>query len=223
MRRILLVDSYASIRQPLAFALALQPDLEVAGDVGSPAEALRLAALAEVDLVLIDIELPDSDGVDLIRAMRLAHPKLKVLVLTGTTDLYRHAYAIEAGAAAVLHRSVSYSKVLQAIRQIASGHRLMSSDEAAAMRKVALEARRRDRVAQKALESLTRREVQVLKAMSEGLSDPEIAERLEIDTDTARKHVLHVRTKLGVDTKLKAVLFALRHGAIKFEDRLGAA
>ncbi len=220
--RLLLVDSFASIRQPLAFMLDQQPDLEIAGDVGSPAEALRVAAAEDVDLVLIDIELTEGDGVDLIRALRMAHPNLKVLVLTGTADHCRHAYAIEAGAAAVLHRSVAYDEVLTAIRQLGTGQRLMSADEAVAMRKLALEARRRERVVQQAIKSLTRREQEVLKVMSEGLNDPQIAKRLHIGTDTVRKHVVHVRTKLGVKSKLKAVLFAVRYGVVKIDDSMSA-
>ncbi|MBA3947377.1 MAG: response regulator transcription factor [Herpetosiphonaceae bacterium] len=114
--RLLLIDGFTFIRQPLAFLLAQQPDLEVIGDVDSAVEALRLATQHDVDLVIIEIELPEDDGVDLIRALRVSHRKLAILVLTGTTDFYRHASAIDAGAATVLHRSLSYDELLKTIR-----------------------------------------------------------------------------------------------------------
>ncbi|MDQ3780318.1 MAG: response regulator [Chloroflexota bacterium] len=116
MIRILLVDDHASFRQPLAFMLGREPDLEVIGQAGSLAEARQL--LDDADLALIDLDLPDGDGVDFIVDLAATNPHTTALVLTGSACPNHHARAMAAGAAEVLPKSVTIDDVIHAVRRL---------------------------------------------------------------------------------------------------------
>ena len=211
MQRLLLVEDHASLRQTLAFVFDQQPDFEVVAQAGSLGEARRVMRGREVDLGVIDLALPDGEGVELIEDLREANPHFAALVLTASLDRAEHARAIEAGAAGVLHKSAGVDEIMDATRRLAAGETLISPEELAEMLLLAGESRE----ARASIEQLTPRELQVLKALAEGLSNKEIAERLHMSVDTERTHMMNILNKLGVHSRLQALLFAARHGLIE--------
>ncbi len=212
MIRVLLVDDHASFRESLAFLLGREPDLTVVGEAGSLAEARRLLG-ARVDVVVVDLDLPDGDGAALIKELRAANPGGMTLVLTGSgrrTDLAR---VVEAGAAGALHKSVGATEVVNAIRRLAAGEQLLSREEVLGMLRLAGQRQAADQEAQARLATLTERERAVLQGLAEGLSDKELAVQLHVSPKTVQFHMTNILQKLGVDSRLQALVIAVRHGA----------
>ena len=217
MIRVLLVDDHASSREPLALLLEREPDLMVIAQAGSLEEARRELERVEVDVALVDLDLPDGSGVELIRDLRRTNPEGQVLVVTASGDRGMHAQAIVAGASGVLHKSVRTRRIVEAIRRLRAGESLLTPQEAIELLRLADQERGRDREARSGLALLTPRECEVLQLLAEGLSDKEIAERLAISERTVRVHMVNLLAKLGVDSRLQALLLAIRHGAVKIE------
>ena len=207
----MLVEDHASLRQTLAFVFDQQPDFEVVAQAGSLGEARRVMRGSEADLGVIDLALPDGEGVELVEDLREVNPLFAALVLTASLDRTEHARAIEAGAAGVLHKSADVDEIMDATRRLAAGETLISPEELAEMLHLAGESHE----ARASIEHLTRRELQVLKALGEGLSNKEIAERLHMSVDTERTHMMNILNKLGGHSRLQALLFAARHGLIE--------
>jgi len=213
--RVLLVDDHASFRQPLAFLLSREPDITVVGQAGTLAEARRL--LRDIDVAVIDLALPDGDGVALIEELRAVNPRAAALVLTASTDRRHLARAVEAGAVGVLHKSAEVVEIIAAIRRLGAGEWLLTPREIVELLRLAGQQREQCREAEAALARLTAREREVLQALADGLSDREIAARLHISSETVRAHMSNILSKLGVQSRLQALVFALRHGAVTIE------
>ena len=212
MTRVLLVEDHLSFRQALAFMLEREPDLEVVGQAGTLAEAR--GQLEGVDVAVIDLDLPDGDGLDVVPALRAASPRAAVLVLTGSANPRDLARVVEAGAAGSLHKSVGLQQIVTGVRRLAAGESLFSPAEMVELLRQAGEHREQDREVQATFARLSPREHQVLRAVAEGLSDKEVAERLQVRPDTVRTHMTNILGKLGVDSRLQAVLLALRHRVV---------
>jgi DNA-binding NarL/FixJ family response regulator len=217
--RVLLVDDHASTREPLAFMLEQEPDLTVVAQAGSVAEARRAigAADASMDVAVVDLGLPDGSGEELIPVLRGAYPRAAALVLTYFSDQERLARAVEAGASGVLHKSASVEKVIEAVRRLHSGEQLLSLEDVFEALRLVDQERRKDREVWLSFEKLTDRELEVLQALSDGLSDREIAERFHVGTATVRTHVTSILAKLGAASRLQALVLAVRHGLVKID------
>ncbi len=215
MQRLLLVEDHASFRQTLALVFDQRPDFEVVAQAGSLAEARRVMRGREADMGVIDLALPDGEGIELIEELCEANPEFAALVLTASLDRAEHARAIEAGAAGVLHKSADVDEIMDATRRLAAGETLISSDELVEMLRIAGQSREEEREARESIQQLTRREMQVLEALAEGLTNREIAERLHMSVDTERTHMMNILSKLGVHSRLQALLFAARYGLIE--------
>ena len=213
MTAVLIVDDHASFRQPLAFMLDREPDLAVVGQAGTLAEARGM--LAGVDIAVVDLGLPDGSGVDLVRSLHDASPDAQALILSAATDRQLIARAIEAGAAGVLHKSAGIGEIVAAVRRLAAGQQLLTTREIVALLELAGQQRMQQREVLAALARLTPRELDVLQALADGLNDREIAQRLHIATETARTHMVNILRKLGVDSRLQALVFAVRHGVVE--------
>ncbi len=213
MNRVLLVDDHASFREMLALVFDQEPEFEVVAQAGSLAEARRM--LGSVDLAVVDLILPDGDGTELIGELRAVNPHCAVLVLTASAEREAHARAVEAGAAGVLHKSVHIEDVISAARRLARGEAILPMDEVIELLRLASRQQKRDYEAQRTSEQLTPREREVLRALADGLSDKEIAERLHIGTGTVRNHFMNIFNKLGVHSRLQALVFAVRHGLVE--------
>ncbi len=215
MTRVLLVEDHTSFRQLLAFLLDREPDFTVVAQAGSLGEAR--AMLEGIDLAIVDLDLPDGSGVDLVNELRAANPKGVVLILSGSEDRRRIAQAVEAGASGVLHKSAAVDEIVSAARRLSAGEFLLSGREVAGLLRVSAQQREEERDKRLALERLKRltpREQEVLQAIAEGLGDREIAQRLYVSPDTVRTHVVNLLNKLEADSRLQVVLFAMRHGVV---------
>jgi DNA-binding NarL/FixJ family response regulator len=214
MQRLLLVEDHVSFRQTLALVFEGEPDFEVVAQAGSVAEARRVMGGREADLGVVDLSLPDGEGIELIEDLREANPLFAALVLTASVDKAEHARAVEAGAAGVLHKSADVDEILDATRRLATGETLLSPEELVELLRIAGQSREEEREARASIEQLTRRELEVLYALAEGLSNKQIAERLHMSVDTERTHMMNILNKLGVHSRLQALLFAARHGLV---------
>src|SRR3954466_3193800 len=210
--RVLLVEDHTAVREAIAGMFERKPDLTVVGQAGSLAEAREL--LHGVDVAVLDLALPDGDGIALIPELRAASPGAHVLVLSANLDRAQTARAIDAGAAGALDKTADLDQVVDAIRRLRAGEALLAGQEIVELLRFASQRREQEREDRQAIASLTRREREVLKALAAGLDGQTIADRLGISIRTERNHVARILNKLGVHTQLQAVLVALRYGLI---------
>lgn len=212
MIRVALVDDHASSREPLAMLLSRELDIAVVGQAASIAEAMTI--LTDVDVLLVDLNLPDGDGVDLIEPFRRSSPEGSVIVLSGSTDKAHGARAVEAGAIGILNKSVPVTEVVAAIRSANDGETLVPAKELMEMVRSAASERAQATAATAMVSGLTAREREMIQALAEGLSDKDIAARFEISPKTVRAHLTNILWKLGVSSRLQVVNFAIRNGLV---------
>ena len=215
MNKVLLVDDHTSFREMLAFVFDREPGFEVVAQAGSLAEA-RLV-LDGVDLAVVDLILPDGNGTDLIGELHAADAHGVVLVLTAISEPEVHARAVQEGAAGVLHKSAHVKDIVDAARRLVAGEAILSVNEVLELLRIAGRSRERDHESQRAIQRLTPREREVLQALTGGLSDKQIAERLKVSVGTVGNHFVNIFKKLGVHSRLQALVFALRHGIVEID------
>lgn len=215
MQRILLVEDHASFRQTLAYVFDQQPEFEVVAQAGTLAEARKVMAGVEADLGVVDLSLPDGEGTELIAELREANPLFAALVLTASLDRAEHARSVEAGAAGVMHKSADVDEILEATRRLGEGETLLSQDELVALLRLAGQNREEELEVRASIEQITPREREVLQALAEGLSNKEIASKLHMSVDTERTHMMNILNKMGVHSRLQALLFATRHNIVE--------
>ena len=215
----MIVDDHDTFREPLAFMLEREPDLTVVVRPRSLSEAREVLESTElaVDVAIVDLNLPDGSGSDLIKDLRASRPHAKALVLSAISEQRYLAGAIEAGAAGVMHKSTPMSNLVEAVRRLAAGEQLLSQQEVIEALRLIVRERESHREAQALSQKLTAREREVLKALAEGLSDKEIAQRLHVGTGTVHSHVANILSELKVSSRLQALVFAVRHGLVTIE------
>ncbi len=211
--RVLLVDDHRLIPESLARVLEHEPDMRVVGIASSVAET-RALVKDPVDVVLMDYRLPDGTGVDATRMIKARWPNSRVVMLTAIDDDEVVLESIQAGADGYITKDRAVADVIATVRAAHAGATLLprSLIEAIARRVAETRERQADRVP---VETLTPRELEVLRALVEGLSTQEICERLHITPNTLRTHVQNIMGKLHVHSKLEAVAFALRHKLVE--------
>jgi DNA-binding NarL/FixJ family response regulator len=221
--RIVVADDHQVVRTGFAALLDTQPDFTVVGTASDGAEAVRIGRELSPDVVLMDVRMPVMDGIEATR--RLAgSPAPRVLILT-TFDLDEYVYdALCAGASGFLLKDVTAEQLFDAVRVIAAGEALLAP--AVTRRLISEFARMRPRpgalgapggpgdTTAAALTALTPRETQVLRLVSEGLSNPEIAARLVVTEETVKSHVSRVLAKLGLRDRTQAVVAAYESGLV---------
>jgi len=217
--RIMVVDDHDTFRDPLAFMLERESDLTVVARARSLSEAREVLESTEhaVDVAIVDLNLPDGSGTDLIKDLRGSRPHTKALVLSAVSEQRYVAEAIEAGAAGVMHKSRPMSDLVEAVRSLAAGEQLLSQQEVIEALRVIVRERESHREAQALSEQLTPREREVLQSLAEGLSDKEIAQRLHVGVGTVHSHITNILSKLEVSSRLQALVFAVRHGLVTIE------
>ena len=212
--RILLIDDHVSLRQALAFMLEREPEFKVVGEAGSLAEVRKLSgkSLKDMDVAVVDLALPDYDGFRLIEHFALYAPQVMILVLSASLESGRFARAIEAGAAGVLDKATPIKDIIEAVRQLKDGEALLSRAEVIWMLS---RERQQKQEALQAIEKLTSREKEILRLLAEGLESKQIAQKLNITVHTERTHMVKILHKLGVHSRLQALVFAARHGLVE--------
>ena len=202
MIRVLLVDDHELVRAGLRTFLELQPDMAVVGEASSGEQALALVAGLAPDIVLLDLVLPGMTGVDTARRLRVAHPEVKVVVLTSFAGQDSVLPAVRAGVAGYLLKDVGPAELADALRSVhAGGSPLHPAVAATVLRHVSA-----------AADPLTPREREVLRLIARGLSNRLIARELVLSEKTVKTHVSAVLAKLGVADRTQAALLAVRDG-----------
>ncbi len=211
--RVLLVDDHHLLTDSLARLLDAEPDIEVVGVAGTVAEAKRLSS-RRMDVVLMDYRLPDGTGAEATRHVKRRWPGARVVMLTAVQNDETVLESIQAGADGYLTKDRAVEDVVATVRSASAGETLLPRSVIIGLARRVADAR--DKPADRpAFESLTGRELEVLRALAEGLRSADISERLEISRNTLRTHVQNIMTKLGVHSKLEAVTVALRHRIVE--------
>ena len=206
--RVLLVDDHAVVRSGLSAFLLAFDDLELVAEAGSGEEAVRRCAQLRPDVVLMDLVMPGMDGAQATRAIREQCPEIQVIALTSFKEKELVEGAMEAGAIGYLLKNVSADELAEAIREAHAGRPTLAPEAAQAL----IQATRR---APQVGFDLTERELEVLELLIEGLSNPEIAERLVVSRSTAKFHVSSILSKLGVASRTEAVAVALQSNLVR--------
>lgn len=202
--RVLIADDHAMVRRGLRTFLQVQEDILVVGEAGDAASCLAAVAELRPDVLLLDLKLPDRDGVEVLRELA-ADPTgpTRVLAVTSFTELTATVPAIRAGAAGLVYKDVSPPALAGAIRSVHAGHVVLPPDVAAALARGAAGGTRR-------LAQLTPREREVLAEIARGRSNREIARALVVSEKTVKAHVSSILAKLDLADRTQAALYAVR-------------
>jgi DNA-binding NarL/FixJ family response regulator len=204
--RVVVADDQTAVREGLVTILELMPDIDVVGAAGDGAEAVELVAEHGPDVVLMDLRMPRLDGVEATRRIRAEHPCTQVVVLTTYADDESVLTALAAGALGYLTKNASRDDIRRALEAAGAGHAHLDPSAHAAV----LEAASTPSLAELP-DGLTRREVEVLALIAEGLSNKEIAARLYLGEATVKTHVNRIFAKTGSRDRAQAVAYAHRH------------
>jgi DNA-binding NarL/FixJ family response regulator len=207
--RVLLADDHVVLREATAELIDHQPDMRVVGQAGTGEETVALARELQPDVVVMDVAMPRMDGLAATRQIVAECPATRVLVLSAHEDEGHVIPLLKAGASGYLPKTVGLNQLLGAIRATGRGESVLPPSVATVIvRHLAGETPTAPE------EELTPRELQVLRLLSEGLSNHQIARRLGVSVRTVEAHLTHVYAKLGVGSRTEAVLVAQRKGLL---------
>ena len=212
--RVVIADDHAIVRSGIRALLATEPDIAVVGEATDGDEAVVAAEQFQPDVILMDLVMPESDGITAIRQITATLPHVRILVLTSFAGDDQVFPAIKAGALGYLLKDTGPEDLVRAIRQVYRGE---SSLHPQIARKVLRElARPAERPPTP--EPLTAREVAVLRLVARGLSNGQIGEQLTISEPTVRTHMSNILSKLHLATRIQVALYALREGLASLDD-----
>jgi len=211
---VLLVDDHAVVRQGVKTFLETQPDISVVGEAGSGEEAVKLAGQLIPDVILMDLIMPDVDGVETTRRVKHASPRSQVVVLTSYHEDEHIFPALKAGALSYILKDVSAEELASAVRKAAAGEAVLHPRVAARVIKE-LQGRREDNT--NPFTELSERELEVLKLIADGMSNAEIAAKLVLSEKTVKGHVSNILSKLHLADRTQAAVYAWREGVVRKE------
>ena len=200
--RVMLVDDHAVVRSGLSAFLSVNPDLELVGEAENGQQAVVRAGLLQPDVILMDLMMPVMDGIAATQAIKRQNPRIQIIALTSFQEDELVQNALKAGAVGYLMKNVTARELATAIKSAKEGKMTLSSEAAQALVRANQQAQE--------TETLTERELDVLKLMVEGLNNAEIAERLVVSLSTVKYHISNILGKLGVDNRVSAVTLALQ-------------
>jgi DNA-binding NarL/FixJ family response regulator len=204
--RVLLVDDHQVVRRGLRTFLEVQDDIEVVGEASDGGEGVARAEELRPDVVLMDVKMPGTDGIDALRLLRERGNKARVLVVTSFTEQRTVVPALRAGAAGYVYKDVDPDALAGAIRSVHAGHVLLQPEVAGAL----LSGEQGGGSGRGP--SLTEREREVLGLIADGRSNREIARALVLSEKTVKTHVSNILMKLDLSDRTQAALWAVRHG-----------
>jgi len=217
--RTMIVDDHALFRRGLEMVLEEEPDIELVGQASDGAEAVEKAAESLPDIVLMDIRMPRSSGIEACRAMKEAAPSAKIVILTISDEEEDLFEAIRAGASGYLLKDIPLDEVADTVRAVHGGQSLINPSMAGKLlTEFAALARRDDeeRAQEVPAPRLTEREMQVLKLVARGMNNRDIAKELFISENTVKNHVRNILEKLQIHSRMEAVMVAVREKLIEF-------
>jgi two-component system nitrate/nitrite response regulator NarL len=207
--RILLVDDHPMMRGGMRALLAMEDDLLPAAEAGNGAEAVRLATEMDLDLILLDMNMPGMDGLETIRQLRAAGVEARIVIFSVSDDHANVLAALREGADGYLLKDMEPEELISQIRLAASGKLALSPELTQVLAEAIRERPRAGHAAQPS--SLTKREKDVLRLIAKGQSNKMIARRLDITEGTVKVHVKNLLHKLGLRSRVEAAVWALEH------------
>ncbi|MFD5824167.1 response regulator [Lentzea sp. NPDC060358] len=202
--RVFLVDDHEVVRVGIRELLSASPDLEVVGEASSVTEALTMVPAAAPDVAVLDVRLPDGNGIELCRELRSRLPELNVLMLTSFTDDEALFDAIMAGASGFVLKRILGTDLTTAVRTVAAGQSLLDARSTAAL----LNRIRREREQGDPVRALTEQERTVFDLIGDGLTNRQIAERMFLAEKTVKNYVSHLLAKLGLERRTQAAVLS---------------
>ena len=215
--KILIADDHAVVRQGTRSLLEQEPDLEVVAEAGDGEEAVRLAKELKPDVAIIDIAMPKLDGIGATKQITACCPETNVLILSAYDDDQFIFRLLEAGAAGYLLKSVQSRELVAAIRAVREGDSVLHPSIARKVLSRFLPTSSKP-VARAASGELTDREMDILRFMTRGMSNKEIAERLNLSVRTVQGHMAQIFSKMGVSSRTEAVVRGLKGGLVTLDD-----
>jgi DNA-binding NarL/FixJ family response regulator len=210
--RLMIVDDHAIVRQGLRAIMRVTPDMELVGEAGGGHEAIELAAARRPDVILMDLVMPEIDGVAAIAAIKRAQPGVRAIALTTFADAELVLRAVQAGADGYLLKDVDVQELARAIRTVHGGQPYLHPE---ATRHLLQATARPDQPA----ERLTGREQEVLAQVARGRTNRQIADALKISEKTVSVHVSNLLNKLGMASRTQAALYAARIGLVSSDEQ----
>ena len=210
----MLVDDQEMVRVGFRLILQAESDLTIVGEAGDGAAAIELAERARADVVLMDVRMPNMDGIEACRTLRDRHPDTRVMMLT-TFDLHDYVHAaLRAGASGFMLKDAPAEQLVDAIRIVANGDALLAPSITQALIDEIARQPLGDRASYPGVDDLTERELEVLRLMASGMSNGEIARSLFLGEATIKTHVGRVLAKLGARDRVQAVVVAYESGVV---------
>ncbi len=200
--KVIIVDDHAVVRSGLSKFLKVNKDFQLVGEASDGAEAVQMASLHQPDVMLMDLMMPEVDGIAATREIHQKYPKVKIIALTSFSEQNMVQGALQAGAIGYLQKNVTAAELASAIRSAVAGRMTLSPEAAQALAESAAQP-------QISGNHLTDRERDVLRCMVAGSNNQEIADQLIISLGTVKFHVSSIFRKLGVDSRVKAVKLAI--------------
>ncbi|MGC9335043.1 MAG: response regulator [Anaerolineae bacterium] len=214
MIQVLIVDDQTVVREGLAAILGTDPEIEIVGLAGDGQEALQLVAETQPDVVLMDLKMPVLNGVQATQRLRRSHPEVYILILTTYAADQWVFDALRAGASGYLLKDTRRDELIAAVKGTAEGKSYLDPSVAARVMQQAIASPPGAAPAAEPIEPLTERELQVLRLLAEGYSNPAIAHRLHLARGTVRNYVSVILQKLGVSDRTQAAVEAIRRGLL---------
>ena len=209
---VLLVDDHSMVREGVRAVLVTQPDIMVVGEAGSGEEAIKLAEQHVPDVILMDLIMPNMDGVEATRRVKQVSPRSRVVVLTSYHEDEHIFPALKAGALSYVLKDISAEELASAVRKAALGEAVLHPRVAARVIKE-LQGRRED--ALNPFTELSERELEVLKLIADGMSNAEMAAKLFLSEKTVKGHVSNILSKLHLADRTQAAVYAWREGIVR--------
>lgn len=202
--RVFLLDDHEVVRRGLRELLGSEDDLEVVGEAGTAAEALARIPPTRPDVAVLDVRLPDGDGVEVCREVRARHPEIRCLILTSYSEDEALFQAIMAGASGYLLKQVKGTDLVDGVRRVATGQSLLDPSVTAAV----LERLRKGPETDEHLARLTDQERRILDLVADGLTNRQIAEQVHLAEKTVKNYVSNILSKLGMQRRTQAAVYA---------------
>ncbi|MGR6898605.1 response regulator transcription factor [Rummeliibacillus sp. TYF-LIM-RU47] len=213
MIKVLIVDDHHVVRRGLLFFLKTQKDIEVVGEASNGKEAIELTASLQPDIILMDLVMPEMDGIQATKHIKAKYPNIQIIMLTSFSDRDHVVPAIEAGAAGYQLKDIEPDELVLAIRRVMDGENIMHPQVTTQL----IQTQEMTSELPHMLHPLTNREQDVLGELTKGKSNKEIASSLFVTEKTVKTHISNIFAKLEVQDRTQAALYAVKHGLTSTE------
>ncbi|MDF9759937.1 NarL family two-component system response regulator LiaR [Peribacillus simplex] len=213
MIKVLFVDDHEMVRIGVSAYLSAQADIEVIGEADNGLKAVELAMELRPDIILMDLVMPEMDGIEATKRIIEGWPEAKIIIVTSFLDDEKVYPALEAGATSYMLKTSKASEIARAVRSTFQGQSVLEPEVTGKM----MEKLRRPKITQ-LHDQLTNREMEILLLMTQGKTNQEIADELYIALKTAKVHVSNILSKLAVQDRTQAVIYAFKHSLVQEEE-----